>query len=168
MSDDAQYWPVTIVQYPSIFLLHQDVICSSAFSSHPAFPHHSLLTRPPWASRLTRPYLSSSPIPGAASAPSRTSARAFRSSGSHTHHIVPMANHGGTTWLPPPHISPCWNHLTTPESLPRVAHSPAGCVGSHRLPRFTLPRSLSMSRAHPQPLLGSRSIPATSAFYEPV
>ena len=55
-----------------------------------------------------------------------------------------------------------------PESLPRIAHSPAGCVGSHRLPRFTLLRSLSMSRAHPQPLLGFRSIPATSAFFEPV
>ena len=55
-------------------------------------------------------------------------------------------------------LSPC------PESPP----SPAGCVGSHRLPRFTLLRSLSMSRAHPQPLLGFRSIPATSAFFEPV
>ena len=67
-----------------------------------------------------------------------------------------------------PHIFLCRNHLTTPESLPRLAHSPAGCVGSHRLPRFTLLRSLSMSRAHPQPLLGFRSIPATSAFFEPV
>ena len=71
---------VSSFQHPSTFVLHQDAICSSSsFSSHPAFPYFALLiifsllcltdhlflsaflTRPSWASSLTRPYLSFTP-----------------------------------------------------------------------------------------------------------
>ena len=109
----------------------------------------AFLTRPSWASSLTHPYLSSNPVPDAASPPSRTSARATRSSGSHTLHRV---------GLPSPDI-------------PSIHGTSAGRPRRYEVvPTPTVPiyPPVSTFHAHPQPLFGYCSIPATSALFEPV
>ena len=155
-------------QHPSTFVLHQDTICSSSsFSSHPAFPYFALLiifsllcltdhlflsallTRPSHASSLTRPHLSF--------APSRTQL--------HLRHAclpVPFGLPDPTCYIVP---RPPFTRYTV-----YIHGTPAGKPQKYEVASSTVPiyPPVSTSRAHPQPLFGYCSIPATSALFEPV
>ena len=99
-------------QHPSIFVLHQDAICSSSlFSSHPAFPYFISLIifsfllfslgHPGHPLSLAR--TCPSPVPDAASPPSCMFARATRSSGSHTSHRAHRPPSPGSPFTTPRH-----------------------------------------------------------------
>ena len=89
-----------IVLCPSTFILHQDVICSSSFSSHPAFPRFMFL--------IFSFVLSYSAIPGTFS-----------------YSPLPIHQpHPGRSFASVTHVCPCLSVFRIPHVLPRAYGKP--------------------------------------------